>query len=515
VHSDPDTPERRAVRLGLAGAVLAFLVLAGVQAVAVRPYLPPDELFHVGYAVTVLDGRLPTLTSPLPADRVPLMPDDGLPRRVYVANHPPLFYAISALPLGLGERFGTPRAGFLAARLLAATLAAGGLVMVAWLALVLVPDRPLVAVGAAWLAALLPSLPHVSAFVYNDGLGFLAASAALVAATTVVRRGPTLARLAGLAGAAAAAALTRAPGLALVAVAGAAAMAGVLLHGRRPPARRLLLAAGCGALVAGVAGGLAIGFYLRNRSLYGSLTGAAYNQRLFGFQPQDHVLALLRSPAYWLRLYDGLWVWTRFNLPQVPALPLLVAIPRVIGLLALAGLAVAAGGRLQGRRPGGRDLPAVAAWALVLAWPVAVFAMVASYDGNGGHTHPRYLFPGLAVLAVGIALGLDRLPGARRGLWVAGVALAQLVLTAAAWGGFLTALDGRRPDGPFALLGGIAGLLAAGGVRWPLVALGLAGALLVTALGLLVGAVVRLAPPLPAPFGRRGRVAALELPDAP
>jgi hypothetical protein len=167
----------------------------------------------------------------------------------------------------------------------------------------------------------------VSAFVYNDGLAFLAASAALVSAAIVVRRGPTLARLAGLATAAAATALTRAPGLALVVVAGVASMAGVLLHGRRPPAGRLLLAAGRGAVVAGVAGGLAIGFYLRNRSLYGSLSGAAYNQRLFGFQPQDHVLALLRSPACGLRLYDGLWVWTRFNLPQVPAVPALVAAP--------------------------------------------------------------------------------------------------------------------------------------------------------------------------------------------
>jgi hypothetical protein len=515
VHSNPDLRERRAVRLGVACAVLAFLVLAGVQAAAVRPYLPPDELYHVGYAATLLEGRLPTLTSPLPADRVPLMPDDGRPRRVYVANHPPLFYAISALPLGLGERFGTPRAGFLAARLLSAALAAGGLVMVVWLALVLVPDRPRVAVGAAWLAALLPSLPHVSAFVYNDGLGFLAASAALVATAIVVRRGPAPARLAGLGAAAAAGALTRAPGLALVAVAGVAATAAVLLHGRWPPARRLLLAAGCGALVAGVAGGLAIGFYLRNRSLYGSLTGAAYNQRLFGFQPQDHVLALLRSPAYWLRLYDGLWVWTRFNLPRVPAVPLLVAVPRGIGLLAVAGLAVAAAGRLRGRRPGGRDLPAVAAWALVLAWPVAVFAMVASYDGNGGHTHPRYLFPGLAVLAVGGALGLDRLPGARRGLWIVGVALAQLVLTGAAWGGFVTALVGRRPDGPVALLRGIAGLLGAGGVRWPMVVLGLAGMLLVTALGLLATAVAGLAPPPPAPLRRHERVPALELPDAP
>jgi hypothetical protein len=181
---------RRAVRLGVAGAVLAFLALTSVQAVAVRPYLPPDELYHVGYAAWVLEGRLPTLTTPLPGERVPLMPADGRPRRVYVANHPPLFHALAAVPVGLGERLGAPRAGFLAARLLSAALAA--------------------------------------------------------------RR------------------LRRAP---------------------------------------------------------------------------------------------------------------------------------------------------------VLAWPLALFAMVASYDGGGGHTHPRYLFPGLAVLAVVAALGLDALPGARLGGWIAVVVL--------------------------------------------------------------------------------------------
>jgi hypothetical protein len=160
------------VRLGVAGAVLAFLALTGVQAVALRPYLPPDELYHVGYAAWLLEGRLLTLTSPLPRERVPMPPGDGLPRRVYVANHPPLFHALAAVPIGLGERLGAPRAGFLAARLLSAALAAAGVALVGWLALLVVPGRPRVAVGAAWLAALLPGLPHVSAFVYTDGRGW-------------------------------------------------------------------------------------------------------------------------------------------------------------------------------------------------------------------------------------------------------------------------------------------------------------------------------------------------------
>jgi len=120
---------RKAVRLGVAGAAPAFLVLAAVQAAAIRAYLPPDELYHVGYAATLLDGRLPTLDSRLPADRVPLPPDDGRSRRIYVANHPPLFYAISALPIGLGQRFGAPRMGLVAARLLPVA-AAGVLVTV-------------------------------------------------------------------------------------------------------------------------------------------------------------------------------------------------------------------------------------------------------------------------------------------------------------------------------------------------------------------------------------------------
>jgi hypothetical protein len=198
----------------------------------------------------------------------------------------------------------------------------------------------------------------------------------------------------------------------------------------------------------------------------------------------------------------------RFSLPRVPTLAPLVAAPRVVGLLVVAGLALVAARRLDGRGPGevaagrsdggastrrgsghpvgsGPGWPAFAAWALVLAWPVAVFAMVALYDGGGGHTHPRYLFPGVAVLAVVAALGLDGLPGARLGVWVAAVTLAQLALTAVAWAGFVTALRGRRPADPIDLLGAVARLLAAAGADPPWLLLGLGGAALLTALALL------------------------------
>jgi hypothetical protein len=257
----------------------------------------------------------------------------------------------------------------------------------------------------------------------------------------------------------------------------------------------MLAAAGAGAVVGGVAGGAAIGFYLRNRSLYGSLTGAAYNQELFRFKPQDHTLDLLASPAYARRLYDGLWVWTRFNLPRVEIPAVLTAAPRVVGVLALAGLVVAVASRLRGRGPVRWDAPAVVAWGLALAWLAGVYAMVASYDGNGGHLHPRYLFPGLAVLAVIGALGLDRLPGGRLGLWIVGVTLLQLALTAVAWASFFTALRGRRPSGPGDLLGAIAGLLERASVSQPWLLLALAGAMLLAGLALLALALIRIEPP--------------------
>jgi hypothetical protein len=132
--------------------------------------------------------------------------------------------------------------------------------------------------------------------------------------------------------------------------------------------------------------------------------------------------------------------------------------------------------------------------------------MVATYHGNGGHAHPGYLFPGLAVLAVVAALGLDGLPGARLGLWTAAVILAQLALTGAAWAGFLTALRGRRPTGPVDLAGAVARLLEAGGARPAWLPLGLAAAALLTAAALLVLALARCRDGTAAPAaGRRHR----------
>jgi 4-amino-4-deoxy-L-arabinose transferase-like glycosyltransferase len=464
---------QRGIAAGLAGALLAFLVLASVQALGVAPYLPPDELYHVGYAVVVGEGHLPTLTTPVPAGGIPLPPRDGRPRRVYTAHHPPLFY----LPESVVLRIGSPAVALLAARLLSACFGAAGVLLVAWLALVLVPGRPRVAVAAAWFVALLPAVPHYSAFVYNDGLGFLASTAALVAGALVLRRGPNGWRLLGLSAAAAAAALTRAPGLALIAVAAAVAAVAVWLHLERPAGRRLLLAAGTGALVGGTSLASSIWFYLRNRALYGQLTGSRYNQALFGFPAQDHPVRLVASPGYLLRLFDGLWVWTRLPTRQIPVQRSLVLFPRLLALAVLAGLIVATVRglrRRRGRAAGWPPAPVpalgeVASWLLLAGWLLLAFLMVAWYDGNGGHTHARYLLPAIGVVAVGAAVGLDALPGARRGRVTLAVSVALLALTGFAWSRFVAAVaraDATPAPAPRAL----AELLHQHGVGqpWPL-----------------------------------------------
>jgi hypothetical protein len=98
--------------------------------------------------------------------------------------------ALYYLPVSLALRIGSPPVAFLTARLVSVAFGAAGVLLVAWLALVLLPSRPRVAIGAAWFVALLPAVPHYSAVVYNDALGFMASTGAMVAAVRALRRGP-------------------------------------------------------------------------------------------------------------------------------------------------------------------------------------------------------------------------------------------------------------------------------------------------------------------------------------
>jgi hypothetical protein len=176
--------ERSLVRLGLAGAMLTFVVLAGLNAWTTPLFAQPDEASHYGYALLVSSGRLPTVTTPIPTEGVPelralLGPRDQAHRSVWTANHPPLFYAVMAAPVRVGVLIGHPLGALRAARMLSVAIAAAGILLLALLVRELVPGRPELMVAAAGVAAIVPSFVAVAGLLYNDSLAFATSTAAL------------------------------------------------------------------------------------------------------------------------------------------------------------------------------------------------------------------------------------------------------------------------------------------------------------------------------------------------
>ncbi|MGI8873611.1 MAG: hypothetical protein ACR2KP_04660, partial [Egibacteraceae bacterium] len=230
-HRIPLHPLASPLRLGMAGAVLVFATLAVLHAVTIPPFLPADEPAHYGYARSLGAGRLPTVDTAIPGSQatqllVRLVADpDPNKSDVWVANHPPLFAALAALPVALGEATDRPVAGLLAARLISALAGAAAVALTGALALVLLPRRPRVAVLAVGLLATMPLVAHVSGIAYNDALAMAAVSASILGGAAALRHGPRprvrasgpggrgSMIVAGVAVAATAAALTRASAL--------------------------------------------------------------------------------------------------------------------------------------------------------------------------------------------------------------------------------------------------------------------------------------------------------------
>jgi hypothetical protein len=119
-RSGPDPAALPALWLGVGGAVLAFVMLCAVW--LLQPtYRPTDEASHVAYARELGHGRLPTIDSPMSGDGDPrlarvLRSRDAVHRTIWTANHPPLYYALAAVPLRIAEVTAHPVRGVLAAR---------------------------------------------------------------------------------------------------------------------------------------------------------------------------------------------------------------------------------------------------------------------------------------------------------------------------------------------------------------------------------------------------------------
>jgi hypothetical protein len=306
-------------------------------------------------------------------------------------------------------------------------------VALAYVVLQLVPGRPQLAAAAAGLAGLLPSFISISAKVYNDSLAFLAATVAVGAAVVFVVRGPSPLRLAVVAASASVAALTRASGLLVVGLAGLAVLIGVWRSSPdgtlRRVGRAVLWAGVVGVAVVAVAGW----FYLRNRRLYGDLTGSAALLERFDRTPAGSTLRLLTDPGFWYGQQQRLW--GAGNLVR-GADDGLVRYLWLLGLVPLAGLLLAGGrwlarwARGHARRPDVGRLVGVGLCVLLLG---LLQLSVAQLVGSGHMIHPRYLFPGLVTIGLAAAVGLAALPGGRRGLPVVAMLLAMTAVNLWIW----------------------------------------------------------------------------------
>jgi hypothetical protein len=434
-HTDPHR-ERDLVWLGVGGAVLAFVMLAGLW-LWVPVYGPPDEASHVAYARELGHGRLPRIDTPISGRgdlrlTQELSGRDASHRTIWTANHPPLYYALVAAPVRAGLDSGHPVRGVLAARLVSVGLSALGLIALAYVVLQLAPGRPRLAVAATGLVALLPSFISISARVYNDSLAFLTATLAIAATVVFVVRGPSAARLAAVAAGAGLAALTRASGLLVAGLAALAVLVAVWRTGEGSAQRRLGRAVAWAGTVGAVVAAVAGWFYLRNLSLYGDLTGSAALLDQFGRSPRIPMGGLLTDLGFWRLQQRRLWDVT--NLLQGTD----VRIARqlwLLGLVPVAGLVLVGVSRLV--RPAGGGARPDPGRTVAVGLCVALLGLLqlsqVQFVSAGGGGHVRYLFPGLVTVGLAAAAGLAALPGGRRGLPVVAMLLAMATVNLWLW----------------------------------------------------------------------------------
>ncbi|WP_328591909.1 DUF6541 family protein, partial [Candidatus Frankia alpina] len=354
---------------------------------------------------------------------------------VYTANHPPLFYAVEAVPLGVGAASGHPLAGFRAARVVNVLLGVGVVVATAALCRALLPRRPGVAVGAAVVMGTVGLVVVTSGQIYNDTLAMATVTGLLAVTVALARGGPRPRILAGLAVLGPAAAASRASGaVALVAVVPAAAA--VALHAAGSRVRR----AGRGPAAAGALLALAVAavgwFYLRNQRRYGDPTASGRIADMFPLGGGAHpsVWQVLRDGDLWWYVYRGFFGRPTLVTGHAEQVAVGVAVVTGVGLAAAAVRACirrpSAGGafRRSAFGPGGSGGAAVG-WFLLAAHCLLAVATLVGYVAAGGASFTRYLLPMAPVLAIGVAASCRALPLGRRGLPTVAVVAAMAACT--------------------------------------------------------------------------------------
>lgn len=407
--------------------MLLFVGLAALSSLATPPFRSGDESAHVGYAIAVAQGEIPSRYAYRPAH----IPGQREPTHVYTTAHPPLYYGLIAGPLLLGIDTGNPSFGLYLARIESALFSAATVALTAVLAWMLLGRRRPEAVVAAATMATLGAFVLVSSLIYNDSLATLLSLAVLLGTLAVLRDGLRISTCVLLILAAAASMATRASNAETVALAGVGLLAAGAIHTRRRwvgVARGIGWAAGMGFACLAASGW----FYRLNQISYGHLTGRTrtaddpasnvYAARDYPY-PGDAV-SFLFSPDSYARLARDLY-GDQIGVEHILAWSNTATVAGLVVVWSL--VAVGALWWLR-RAPSLRPTPTSQALvALVVLHCAATLLYVAWWVHVGGYPHIRYLFPALPVVAVALARAVTGLPGGR--VWAVLVVTVQLVLS--------------------------------------------------------------------------------------
>lgn len=419
---DPLPRFGRRARVAILVAVLWVLCVGTYQALTAGPYHVRDEQAHIGYAMSLSSGRVPTIetptrmppTSPALAERLAetkAPPGELTPyQKVWVANHPPGAY-LPALPgVWAGRLLGSGNAVVFALRLSNIAGFAATVVLAALLTRE-VTRRTAPAVLAAVLTAANPYLQYITAWAMTDGMTIVVTTAAVWAAVRALRRGFDRNSTVVVAVVSAACGITRLTAIATAVLAVGTALAIHAWRKRTIPWRPAVLAAVTVAVTSGW-------FWIGNLVRYGNLAASDQLYERFNRDANGTVLSTLTTRRFWKQMLSTVLEHTRDWDPlwRGTYMPLTVAILTVagVGLFALldrvrtrsdvadptgAGDAADATGHVEA----GSLLILLAAW-------VAAAILIANHIKSGGNPFGRYVLIWIPITAclVGSTLMLLR-----------------------------------------------------------------------------------------------------------
>jgi hypothetical protein len=424
--------QRRLVVVGVAGALVFVAAVSGYLAMIQGPY-QQDESSHVGYALSLRQGDLPSIRSPVPTEGGGEHLGIALSRPwpfsdpdVHVANNPPFVY-LASLPFAeFGIRTQITDAPLLALRLVDLAGAVAAVAVAYLLGRELSGGNRFVGCVTAGLLSSVIAVSLLSSVANLDGPA-LAATTGVTWMTARFARTRALrdATLLGLwcAGAAA----VRPMALVYAAVAGAMALfLGLRARGGSAFVPLVTRLAGPTILLTGW-------FYALNWHRYGDLTGSDALFDKFDLQPGRSLFDLLTSPdvsvepfAYLVTEVYGRSPWWEYHGFR-HYLIATVAAGAVITAIVLA----ARSARSPRRRPDGAGLSLVG-WVCSAVLALVPIVLTAQHAAGGGAAHARYLLPILPIVAAATALVATWINRWLAVVLVGGFALAQLTRIRAA-----------------------------------------------------------------------------------